>query len=186
MAPGDDSAEFSDLYVTGQLIKRLPDNSKLILANSLTVRNAQFFNLDSSISVYCNRGVNGLEGTLAGAIGFASVCKDPVYLIIGDLSFFYGLNALWRIEHIKNLRILLINNKGGGIFRSITGLDKMGDIHQFITVQHDTDVQKWIEATSVKYLQAKNRRQLSKNLDVLMNKRIETSMCLEVITDIKK
>ena len=180
----EDSKEFSDLYITGQFIKRLPDNSELILANSSAVRNAQFFNLDRSISVYCNRGINGLEGTLANAAGFASVCKEPVYLIVGDLSFFYGLNVLWNIEHIKNLRILLINNKGGGIFRSMAGLDTKDDFYQLITAQHDTEAQKWLEATSVKYLQAKNKRQLSKGLDLLLNKRMEFSMCLEVLTNI--
>jgi 2-succinyl-5-enolpyruvyl-6-hydroxy-3-cyclohexene-1-carboxylate synthase len=152
----------------------------------MAVRNIQFFNLDRSINVYCNRGINGLEGTLASAIGFATVCKEPVYLIIGDLSFFYGVNSLWNMEHIKNLRILLINNKGGGIFRSLPELNKQENLHQFVTAKHDTEAEKWIDAASVKYLQAKNKRQLAKSLDMFMNEKIESSMCLEVIIESKK
>jgi 2-succinyl-5-enolpyruvyl-6-hydroxy-3-cyclohexene-1-carboxylate synthase len=177
---------FSDILATGLFLKRLPENSQLLVANSSAVRNIQFFNLDRSVNIYCNRGINGLEGTLAGATGFASVCKKPVYLIIGDLSFFYGVNSLWNIEHIKNLKVLLINNKGGGIFRSIPDMDELENLNQFVTAKHDSDAKKWFEATSVKYLQAKNRRQLSKNLDMFMNEKIEGSMCLEVITETKK
>jgi 2-succinyl-5-enolpyruvyl-6-hydroxy-3-cyclohexene-1-carboxylate synthase len=185
IAEPDNEKEFSDISATGLFLERLPDSSQLIVANSSAVRNVQFFNLDRSISVYCNRGVNGLEGTLAGAAGFASVCKKPVYLIIGDLSFFYGVNSLWNMEHIKNLRILLVNNKGGGVFRSIPGLDELNDLNRFVTAKHDLEAEKWLGAASVKYLQAKSKRQLSKNLDMFMNERIEGSMCLEVITKIK-
>jgi 2-succinyl-5-enolpyruvyl-6-hydroxy-3-cyclohexene-1-carboxylate synthase len=179
------SKEFSDLFVTGQFIKRLPEHSKLILANSSTVRNAQFYNLDRTISIYCNRGINGLEGTLTQALGFASVCKELVYLIIGDLSFFYGVNALCDVEKIKNLRVLLINNKGGAIFRSVAGLDKMGHLNDFVTAKHNAEATKWVQAASIMGMQAKTKKQLSKNLDILMNEKIEGTMILEVLTDIK-
>jgi 2-succinyl-5-enolpyruvyl-6-hydroxy-3-cyclohexene-1-carboxylate synthase len=182
--PGN-GKDFSDISAIRLFLKRLTEKSQLIIANSSTVRNVQFFNLDRSITIYCNRGINGLEGTLASATGFASVCKEPVYLIIGDLSFFYGVNSLWNIEHIKNLRILLINNKGGGIFRSISELDKLENLNRFVTATHDSNAEKWLEAASVKYMQAKNKRQLSKSLNMFMNKKIEASMCLEVITEIK-
>jgi 2-succinyl-5-enolpyruvyl-6-hydroxy-3-cyclohexene-1-carboxylate synthase len=186
IAEPEKEKHFSDIFATGLFLKRLPENSQLVIANSSAVRNIQFFNLDRSVNIYCNRGINGLEGTLAGTTGFASVCKEQVYLIIGDLSFFYGINSLWHIEHIKNLRILLINNKGGGIFRSIPELDKLENLNQFVTAKHDSDARNWFEATSVKYLQAKNKKQLSKNLDMFMNEKIEASMCLEVITETKK
>jgi 2-succinyl-5-enolpyruvyl-6-hydroxy-3-cyclohexene-1-carboxylate synthase len=185
IAESENKKDFSDITATGLFLKKLPENSQLIVANSLAVRNVQFFNLDRSINVYCNRGINGLEGTLANATGFASVCKNPVYLIIGDLSFFYGVNSLWNIEHIKNLRILLINNKGGGIIRAIPELNKPENRNPFVTAKHDLGAEKWIEAASIKYMQAKNGKQLSKNLDMFMNEKTDASMCLEVITEIK-
>jgi 2-succinyl-5-enolpyruvyl-6-hydroxy-3-cyclohexene-1-carboxylate synthase len=186
IATPDNEKNFSDIAATGLFLKRLPENSQLIVANSLAIRNVQLFNLDRSISVYCNRGINGLEGTLATATGFAAVCKTPVYLIIGDLSFFYGINSLWNMEHIKNLRILLINNRGGGIFRSLPELNKQENLHQFVTAKHDTEAKKWIEANTVRYLQAKNKKELSKSLDTFMNGNIESSVCLEVIIEMKK
>jgi 2-succinyl-5-enolpyruvyl-6-hydroxy-3-cyclohexene-1-carboxylate synthase len=185
IAEPEDEKDFTDIAVTGLFLKRLPENSQLIVANSSAVRNVQFFNLDRSINIYCNRGINGLEGTLATAVGFAFACKTPVYLIIGDLSFFYGINSLWNMEHVKNLRILLINNKGGGIFRSTPELNKPENLNQFVTASHDLEAEKWFEAISVKYLQAKNKKQLLKSLDMFMNEKIEASMCLEVVTEIK-
>lgn len=175
--------EFSDIYTTGQFLKRLPDNSKLILANSSAIRNAQLYPLNESINIYCNRGTNGIEGTLASAVGFASVCDEPVYLIIGDLSFFFGLNALWNIEHIKNLRILLINNGGGSIFHTIPGLNKSESLREYVSAGHHTEAKDWLKAASLKYLSVANKKELAENLDVFMDRNTESSILMEVLVD---
>ena len=61
-------------------------------------------------------GTYGIDGCLSSAIGQAAATDKLCFLIIGDLAFFYDMNAL-RIQHIgRNLRILLINNRGGGEF----------------------------------------------------------------------
>ena len=66
--------------------------------------------------IYCNRGINGIEGSLSTAAGCSLATDAPVYCVIGDLSFFYDQNALWNTNLRQNLRILLLNNSGGEIF----------------------------------------------------------------------
>lgn len=176
---------FSDISATGDFLKVLPQNSVLHLANSSTVRNVQLFQLDKSIKVYCNRGVNGIESTLPSVIGFAAVYKDPVYLIIGDLSFFYGLNALWNIQHIKNLRILLINNGGGGIFHLLPGLNKATSLKEYVSAEHTTQAKDWALAAGLNYLSAENKNDLKENLKAFIDARTDQSVLLEITTNME-
>lgn len=176
---------FSDIWATGSFLKTLPSNSALHLANSSAVRNAQLYNIDKSTDIYCNRGTNGIESSLPSAIGFASVYEKPVYLIIGDLSFFYSVGSLWNIGHIKNLRILLINNGGGGIFHLLPGLNKAPSLKQYVAATHDKDAKKWAEAAGLNYLSATNKVELDENLKVFTKSDTDQSIILEVTTDME-
>ncbi len=171
---------FSDISVTGDFLKVLPKNSALHLANSSAVRNVQLFQLDKSIQIYCNRGINGIESTLPTVVGFASVYKEPVYLIVGDLSFFYGLNALWNIHHIKNLRILLINNGGGGIFHLLPGLNQAPSLKEYVSAEHDTKAKDWALAAGLHYLSAENENELENSLKSFINNKTNQSVLLEI------
>jgi len=184
---GEPSSEipFCDIYAVGEFLKVLPKNSALHLANSSTVRNVQLYNQDTSWDIYCNRGTNGIESTLPATVGFASVYNGIVYLIIGDLSFFYGLNALWNIKHIKNLRILLINNGGGGIFHLLPGLGKAPSLKQYVAATHGTDAKEWVKASDLTYLPAKNKGELENNLKIFVDETINKSILLEVTTDME-
>lgn len=182
--PSDD-IPFSDIQAIGNFLKLLPKKAALHLANSSTVRNAQLYALDKSVEVYCNRGTNGIESSLPSAVGFASVYEGVTYLIIGDLSFFYGLNSLWNIEHIKNLRILLINNGGGGIFHLLPELNKAPSLKQYVAATHRTEAEKWAQAAGLHYLSATNKEELGKNLKDFVDETIIGSMVLEVTTDME-
>ena len=71
--------------------------------------------------MFCNRGANGIDGTLSTAIGLAYGGK-PTLLISGDLAFLHDTNGLLLAQRLKghgHLTVLLINNQGGGEFLSI-------------------------------------------------------------------
>lgn len=106
----------------------LPDGATVHLANSSAVRLAQaaldnFLRNEPASSVpaiLCNRGINGIEGSLSTAVGYAlAKSETQVYIITGDLSFFYDRNALWISSLPKNLHILLLNDGGGSIFNTL-------------------------------------------------------------------
>ena len=115
--------EYSGMKFVGELMQNLPAGSVLHLANSSAVRYAQLFPLPQGVQVECNRGVNGIEGSVSTAAGHALATPDRMhFLIIGDLSMFYDLNGLLMAQHCPNLRILMLNNHEGGIFGTLPGM----------------------------------------------------------------
>jgi len=128
---------FTDFTVFEVLQRTIPKGYQAYLSNSSTVRYAQLFPLDASIPVYCNRGTSGIDGSTSTAIGGAIYYQDPTVLITGDLSFFYDSNALWNHYIKSDLRIILINNSGGGIFRILPGFDGSDTFATFFETQHD-------------------------------------------------
>ncbi len=114
---------WSDPSVFKAFLAALPPDCALHIGNSSPLRNAQFFSLPRGTRVYANRGINGIDGTLSAALGNAQADARPLFCCLGDLSFFYDQNALWRETLPANLRVLLFNNGGGAIFRTLPGLD---------------------------------------------------------------
>lgn len=110
----------------GALIKSLPEASVLHLANSSVVRYAQLYAVSPTVEVCCNRGTSGIEGSLSTAVGYAAASDRLNFVAIGDLSFFYDMNALWNANIGPNLRILLLNNGGGEIFHTLPGPRHVG------------------------------------------------------------
>ena len=107
-----------------ELFSKLPETVNVHLANSSTVRLAQQAMTAYRNYVYpmifCNRGINGIEGSLSTAVGYAKARpKEPVFIVIGDLSFFYDHNALWNAPLPPNLHILLLNDGHGSIFNTL-------------------------------------------------------------------
>lgn len=116
----DDHPLTDEQSVVETLLSLLPSNAVLHLANSSSVRLAQRCQLSPTVTVCCNRGINGIEGCLSSAVGFATASPDrPNFVVIGDLAFFYDNNALWNTALPDNLHILLLNNAGGAIFNTL-------------------------------------------------------------------
>lgn len=121
----------------------LPEGASLYLGNSLVVR---FFELmqKKNFNVYGNRGVNGIDGQLASAIGLAMGTKEEVYCILGDVTTFYDLSSLREMP--KNLNLLIMNNGGGRIF-DMLNLDKR------IVMEHEKNFQDISRGLGVTYSQ---------------------------------
>jgi len=126
-------APFSDLKVFETVLRSIPDNSQLQLANSSIIRYTQLFDVNDSLKVFCNRGTSGIDGSTSTAIGAAVVEDNQTVFITGDLSFFYDSNALWNAYIPSNFRIIIINNSGGGIFRFIPGPKSTNALDYFET-----------------------------------------------------
>ena len=157
------------------------DSSSIMhYANSGAVRCG---NIYSWHYIYCNRGVNGIEGSLSTAAGFSLVTENNVYCVIGDLSFFYDQNALWNKNLKRNFRILLINNSGGGIFRHLEGLSKSQASEDYIMGRHRTTAEGICQENNIIYLKADNEEDLDKSLLQLTCEEYSRPILLEVFTD---
>lgn len=105
--------EFSNFYVAERLSKVIPQNSILHTAILNSTRVMQFFDLAKGVKSYSNVGTLGIDGCLSTFAGAAASTQELAYLLIGDLSFFYDMNAAGLRSIGKNVRIILLNNGGG-------------------------------------------------------------------------
>lgn len=147
-------------------------------ANSMSVRLVNHF---ASDYVFCNRGVNGIDGSLSTAAGCSLVTTQNVYCVIGDLSFFYDQNALWHSLG-GNFRVLLLNNGGGVIFKSLPGL-KDSTAHQaLISAQHHATAWGICQQNNVAYLSAHDEEELENNMNRFVNDNFDRPVVFEVFT----
>ena len=174
--------EYSNLYVVKELMKNIPKESNLNLANSTTIRIAEYFDLDSSIPVYCNRGVNGIDGSMSTFIGQSAISDKLNFLIIGDLSFFYDMNALWNRYIGKNVRIMLSNNSGASLFHFNQGLEKFPTLNENVAADHNGIAKGWVESRGFKYLSASNKKEFDEALKQFVSEDSEKPIFLEVFT----
>ncbi len=179
----DFNLPFSDIVVTGKIMNSMPSDSVLFVANSSSVRNIQLYEKKKTLKVFCNRGTNGIEGTLSTAIGYSTIHEGEVFLLVGDLSFFYDLNSLWNYKVPGNLHIILINNGGGGIFHLLPGLEKAESLEKYVSASHSKDARKWIEATDLDYLKAENIEELDSVLSEFFSKNRNNGVLLEIFTN---
>ena len=149
-------------------------------ANSAAIRLA---NIYASHYVYCNRGVNGIDGSLSTAAGFSCVTDYRVFCVIGDLSFFYDQNALWNQNLKGNFRILLLNNGKGGIFNMLKGLEQSPARDSFVAASHQTSAEGVCQQNHVVYLRADDMEQMQKGIDSLISLESDRPVLLEVFTD---
>ena len=99
----------------------LPPTTPIFIANSMPVRDAEFFWTPNNKKVvpYFNRGANGIDGTLSTALGIAHRDRSAV-MLTGDLALLHDTNGFLIGNKLKNhLTIVLINNNGGGIFEML-------------------------------------------------------------------
>ena len=95
----------------------IPDNGSLFVGNSLPVRLMDMFSSRRSHGVYTNRGASGIDGLMATAAGCSTATRQPLVLLIGDVSFLHDLNSLQLVRNMDApMVIVLLNNDGGGIF----------------------------------------------------------------------
>lgn len=174
---------YSEMYAVRRVLEALPPHAVLHLANSSVVRLAELCRLPEGVEVQCNRGVNGIEGSVSAAVGYAAVSDRMNFLLVGDLSFFYDMNALWNGHIRSNLRIVVLNNGGGAIFHALPGLDMAGDTRHFVTASHGASAAGWAESQGFTYLQAADTVSLLAAFDDLLDETATAPVLLEVFTD---
>jgi len=155
---------FSDLVVFKCVFAKLPAGSDVQLGNSTPIRYANLFDLDhTNIHFYSNRGVSGIDGCISTAAGAAYGSGKMTTLITGDLSFFYDSNGLWNKHLPENLRVIVINNSGGGIFRIIDSKDTPL-LEEYFEAKHSMKAEPFAKAYDIPYYSANNVDGLEKAL----------------------
>ncbi len=124
----------SELGIARSIINNLPENHNLYLANSMPIRDADASGLkrDAAMQVGFNRGVNGIDGTLASAAGFAAGNGRPTTALLGDLALLHDLNSLLLVRNSGfPITVVVLNNNGGGIFSFLPIAEKNPHFEEF-------------------------------------------------------
>lgn len=177
--------EYGHINAVGKFIEKIPNGSILHLANSNSVRIAQLYDINPSVEIHCNRGTDGIDGSMSAAVGYACETDRLNFLMIGDLSFFYDMNALWNRHLSKNMRIFLDNNGGGAIMHMPDRPEfAMNCLPNFISAKHNASAKAWAEDRGFKYVCAHNSDEIEKGVKILTNPNIEGPVLLEVFSDL--
>jgi len=176
--------EWSHVYAIKEVVERIPSESILHLSINDSIRITNFFKLQPGIKTYANIGTHGIDGCMSSFLGQAVVSNKPSYLIIGDLAFFYDMNAA-RLRHIgNNVHILLINNEGGSEFYfNRMWKNEASDLHT--TARHFTQAEGWVKSNNFIYLSAYDKESLQSCIKEFMRNDLDKPVFLEVFTEMK-
>lgn len=184
---------FSNNWIAKVTAPKIPENSILHLGILNTLRSWNFFETPETVNCFCNTGGFGIDGIVSTFIG--SSLADPMKLhfcVIGDLAFFYDLNAIANHNVLNNLRILLINNGCGTEFKNYSHFAAQfgDDANQFIAAmghygQKSTElVKNYATNLGFEYLTASDKKTYLKNLDrFICPELLEKPILFEVFTD---
>lgn len=174
---------YSDLKVFYGMYQHIPGNMSLYISNSSAIRYAQLFDNTAIAETSCNRGTSGIDGCTSTVMGAASASPGKAFLLItGDVAFHYDVNALWNEEPVRNLKIMVINNGGGGIFRIIDGPDKVEERAIFLETAMHTNIEKIAAQYGWNYLSAKDEEGLTDALKQFFREKTERTI-LEIFTE---
>lgn len=154
--------EFKALH---EINAALSEGSNLHLANSMAVRYFNYFSLPQrGIEVYANRGTSGIDGSSSTAVGVSMMSKKLNVLVTGDLSFFYDRNAFWQNYLPKNLKIVVMNNQGGGIFRMIPGPVAQPELEEYFVTKQSLNAKSTAKEFDIAYYAAQSDQELQQVL----------------------
>ncbi len=153
----------SELAIIRDVLKALPQRCNLHLANSMSVRYANFIGLETGkkgIHVFANRGTSGIDGCTSTAVGHALTSDVPNFLITGDMAFFYDRNAFWNNYPIPNLRVIVLNNHGGIIFSMIDGPGNLPEQQEYFVTHQKLTAKNLAEEFGFDYLKLDSSKKL--------------------------
>lgn len=164
---------FSNSWIASYLHDKLPQNALVHLGIVSSFFAWDRFKLDPSLTVVSNQGGFGIDGNLSTTIGASLASPEKIcFCFLGDLAFFYDMNSLGNRHVSKNLRILLVNNGNGVIFRKPTNIgsifkeetDKYMSAGGHFGNQSKTLVKGYCESLGFKYLTASTKEEFKKQV----------------------
>lgn len=176
------NAPWCDLLASETILQHIPEGSDVHLANSTPARYAQLFDRKSGLRWFSNRGTSGIDGCTSTAVGSAHASQRPTTLISGDTAFIYDSNAFWNAHLSPHLRVIVLDNGGGNIFRYIEGPDQDPALLPWFEAPHGRDPLALVHSFGLPCREANDVKSLSEGLTWLYGKH-EKPAVLVVRTD---
>ena len=175
------TAPYCNLVVLQRILDRVPAGTVLHLGSSATIRYTQLIPSRNGLTYYSNRGTSGIDGTVSTAVGAAMVSPAPHLLLLGDLSFIYDSNALWNKDFPENLKIVVLNDGGGGIFRLLDGPGQMEFFEEYSVTHHPVSLELLSQSFGRSFQRVEGLEGLGEQMEALFNEESSLSV-LEVDT----
>lgn len=172
---------FTNLKVIEKFCAKLPAGSLLHTSVLDAIRMSNYVKMDTAVECYANIGADGIDGALSALLGQNSNNKNLSFLLIGDLSLMYDMNALVDLQG-SGIRILAINNYAGAEFHKNFGVKRIPTLNKHIAASHSTRMEQCAQIADLTYMSASSEAELESALDGFMQKSSE-NMILEVFTD---
>lgn len=173
--------KFTNFNAMKHLVETIPDNSIMHMSVLDSIRLTNYCNLNNTIKCFANIGADGIDGALSTFMGQAKETQELSFLVIGDLSMMYDMNALLN-DITPNVRIFVINNYAGAEFHKNFGLEKIETLNDFIAAGHNTRMRQLSSLNKFEYLCAENEKELNISISKFV-KNDGKAKILEVITD---
>lgn len=162
-------ASWSELKALHEVITGVPSNCNLFLSNGTCIRYDQLFTRILPHACWCNRGVSGIDGTNATALGTAYSYQGKTILLTGDMSFSYCPEILARKDLAARLKIIVVNNSGGGIFRFIRTTRNLPMREPYFGADPKVPVEALAKTYGWNYLKAYDEESLHRSLRKFYN-----------------
>jgi 2-succinyl-5-enolpyruvyl-6-hydroxy-3-cyclohexene-1-carboxylate synthase len=174
------NAPFGELKAIATIFEKVERKEILHLGNSMPVRYGNLLQgyLKSNIKVYSNRGTSGIDGIVSTAIGQAMGTENRVHCIVGDISFFYDSNALFAAKP-KNLKVYVIQNGGGNIFRIIDGPSKQAELEQYFITPQNRRAEHLAREAGYKYYRVSTQEEL----EAALNQKEDVAALFEIMVE---
>jgi 2-succinyl-5-enolpyruvyl-6-hydroxy-3-cyclohexene-1-carboxylate synthase len=156
-----------DLSAFETIVQRIPEGSDVHLANSTPARYAMLFERNTNMRWFSNRGTSGIDGCVSTAAGAAFASERPTTLLCGDTAFLYDSNAFWNRHLNGRLRVIVIDNGGGNIFRYIHGPDSDPARLHWFEAPHGRDPMALVNSFGIPAYEASDKASLKSALDQL-------------------
>ncbi len=135
--------------IARRVVASIPTGGSLVVASSMPIRDVEWFGPNRrDIRVVANRGANGIDGTIATAIGVA-LTGSPTTLLIGDVAFLHDSTSLVAVgQRSVDLTIVIVDNDGGGIFSFLPQAEELPDrtFEELFGTPHGTDLASLLAA----------------------------------------
>lgn len=166
----------------GEILRNIPSAWNLQLGNGMSVRYALANGLSGHHRVDCNRGVSGIDGSVSTAVGASIVASNPTLLITGDMSLQYDLAALSAADLPPRLKIVVLNNGGGGIFKFVKTTAGLPELPTLINGRMNLPLEQLARAYGFHYLRVCDKMQLGEAVASMIAE-ADRPVMMEVVTD---
>lgn len=171
-------------FISKSMAENGHQNIPLFIGNSTIIRSFDNYIPDqfaTSFPVLTNRGASGIEGLLASACGMCDFYQTLAVVVLGDVSLFHDLNSLHTLSGLASpLIVVVINNKGGGIFKLLP-IAQDENLLPYLSTPHHIEFKKACELFNIFHVQVETKEEFLQNYQSLL-KAGRTAM-IEVMAD---